>query len=76
MVGSKETEAPPAAPAGPYEPGKLERMKDSVRNLLVGIGEDPTREGLLDTPKVSETHRRRPSLISPFPLPPHSQTPL
>lgn len=26
-------------------------MEDLVRQMLIGIGEDPTREGLLDTPK-------------------------
>lgn len=50
------------APA--YNAGKLEQVKAqrvtelpdpqmlaSVQNLLIGIGEDPQREGLLDTPK-------------------------
>ena len=34
------------------EEARLSRMKDCVRQLLIGIGEDPEREGLLDTPKV------------------------
>lgn len=31
---------------------KLDRMQDAVRSLLLGIGEDVHRQGLLDTPKV------------------------
>ncbi len=27
-------------------------MMDAVRTLLLGVGEDPEREGLRDTPKV------------------------
>ena len=27
-----------------------ERIKNAVRELLIGIGEDPDREGLLETP--------------------------
>ncbi len=30
---------------------ELEEMKEAVRTLLVGVGEDPEREGLLKTPK-------------------------
>lgn len=30
-----------------------EALEGAVRVLLYGIGEDPKREGLLDTPKVS-----------------------
>jgi GTP cyclohydrolase IA len=26
-------------------------MRQAVRTLLIGLGEDPDREGLLDTPK-------------------------
>ncbi|MBW4667497.1 MAG: GTP cyclohydrolase I FolE [Cyanomargarita calcarea GSE-NOS-MK-12-04C] len=39
-----------------YEPTKqqpkvtYEEMKQAVRTLLIGLGEDPDREGLLDTP--------------------------
>ena len=29
-------------------------MQDIIRQLLVGLGEDPSREGLLDTPKRVE----------------------
>jgi GTP cyclohydrolase I len=32
---------------------KLDRMQGAVRSLLLGIGEDVQRQGLLDTPKVS-----------------------
>ncbi|MBW4418555.1 MAG: GTP cyclohydrolase I FolE [Myxacorys californica WJT36-NPBG1] len=36
----------------------LEDMKDAVRTMLVGVGEDPEREGLLKTPKrVAEAMR-------------------
>ncbi|NDJ17599.1 GTP cyclohydrolase I FolE [Myxacorys almedinensis] len=36
----------------------LEAMKDSVRTMLLGVGEDPEREGLLKTPKrVAEAMR-------------------
>lgn len=31
---------------------KLDRMQGAVTSLLVGIGEDVHRQGLLDTPKV------------------------
>lgn len=31
----------------------LPRMQDRVRVLLAAVGEDPEREGLKDTPKVS-----------------------
>lgn len=31
---------------------KLKRMEVAVRNMLLGIGEDISRQGLLDTPKV------------------------
>ena len=55
-----ESHALPAhylAPAA-FTPGtaaydaKLERMQEAVRALLEGVGEQPQREGLLDTPKV------------------------
>mgnify|MGYP001810681669 CR=1 FL=1 len=28
-------------------------MQTAVRQLLLGVGEDPEREGLMDTPRVS-----------------------
>jgi GTP cyclohydrolase I len=31
-------------------------MQTAIRNLLVGIGDDPSREGLLDTPKVGHMY--------------------
>ncbi len=34
--------------------GMLESMQEAVKILIEGIGEDPTREGLLDTPRVSD----------------------
>jgi GTP cyclohydrolase IA len=37
---------------------KMEQMQDAVRNILLGVGEDPEREGLLKTPKrVAESMR-------------------
>ncbi len=35
----------------PPEEEHIEQMMDAVRTLLVGVGEDPLREGLLKTPK-------------------------
>jgi len=33
-------------------------MEDLIRRLLIGLGEDPTREGLLDTPRrVAQAYR-------------------
>ncbi|MDR1364309.1 MAG: GTP cyclohydrolase I [Oscillospiraceae bacterium] len=29
----------------------LKLVEESIRNLLIGIGEDPTRDGLIDTPQ-------------------------
>ncbi|MBD2298541.1 GTP cyclohydrolase I FolE [Nostoc sp. FACHB-87] len=37
---------------------QMEQMMDAVRNIIVGVGEDPEREGLLKTPKrVAEAMR-------------------
>ncbi|MEH2360682.1 GTP cyclohydrolase I FolE [Nostoc sp.] len=37
---------------------QMEEMKDAVRTLILGVGEDPEREGLLKTPKrVAEAMR-------------------
>lgn len=41
----------PAASEGREE--ELEHMASAVHQLLVGVGEDPAREGLVDTPRVS-----------------------
>ncbi|MEH1997530.1 MAG: GTP cyclohydrolase I FolE [Nostoc sp.] len=43
-----------------FEPKEeqMEEMKDAVRTLILGVGEDPEREGLLKTPKrVAEAMR-------------------
>ncbi len=36
--------------AGEYQPVDLERIKAAVREILIAVGEDPDREGLLETP--------------------------
>ncbi|KAB8332837.1 GTP cyclohydrolase I FolE [Scytonema tolypothrichoides VB-61278] len=42
----------------PQTEEQMEQMTDAVRTLLVGVGEDPQREGLLKTPKrVAEAMR-------------------
>ncbi len=42
----------------PQTEEQMEQMTDAVRTLLVGVGEDPEREGLLKTPKrVAEAMR-------------------
>ncbi|BAZ07258.1 GTP cyclohydrolase I FolE [Calothrix sp. NIES-3974] len=42
----------------PPSPEMMEKMQDAVRNILIGVGEDPEREGLLKTPKrVAEAMR-------------------
>ena len=33
------------------EPVDLDRIKNAVREILLAVGEDPDREGLMDTPK-------------------------
>jgi GTP cyclohydrolase I len=33
--------------------GTLEKMQEAVKTLIHGVGEDPLREGLLETPRVS-----------------------
>ena len=62
----------PAASEGREQ--ELAHMASAVHQLLVGVGEDPAREGLVDTPRVSccsvaaarrvllggRWHRRRP----------------
>ena len=53
----------PTKMAVSYEPVKLGRMMDAVRGLLVGIGEDPTREGLRDTPKVRSSQSNQKEYI-------------
>jgi len=34
--------------------GTLEKMQEAVKTLIHGVGEDPSREGLLETPRVSK----------------------
>jgi GTP cyclohydrolase I len=61
-----------AGPAGPYPNGTidlddaplpsypmdLERIKHAVREIIEAIGEDPNREGLLDTPRrIAESYQ-------------------
>lgn len=41
-----------AAP-GSQEEAQLQNMEAAVKQLLVNVGEDPLREGLVDTPRVS-----------------------
>jgi GTP cyclohydrolase I len=42
----------------PIDEEMQDEMMDAVRTLLVGVGEDPEREGLLKTPKrVAEAYR-------------------
>lgn len=42
----------------PQTEEQMEQMMEAVRTLLVGVGEDPEREGLLKTPKrVAEAMR-------------------
>jgi GTP cyclohydrolase I len=42
------------APAGPFDAA---RIRAAVREILIGIGEDPDREGLRDTPaRVARTY--------------------
>ena len=45
------TPASPAEPASSVsEPVDLERIEHAVREILLAIGDDPTREGIKDTP--------------------------
>lgn len=48
-----------AAPGakGTMSSEKLARMRAAVRTLLIGVGEDPDREGLIDTPKARHVQR-------------------
>ena len=50
--------APPATPAAGRAPS-LARMCAAVEALIVGVGEDVSREGLFDTPKVRGRGRER-----------------
>lgn len=36
--------------ASEYQPVDVERIKHAVREILIAVGEDPDREGLLETP--------------------------
>ncbi|MCC5660573.1 GTP cyclohydrolase I FolE [Nostoc sp. XA010] len=46
------------ADVSPPKEEHLEEMKDAVRTIILGVGEDPEREGLLKTPKrVAEAMR-------------------
>ena len=47
MTGIDPVTLPEAGPAGPYDSAAVER---AIRDLLIGIGEDPDRDGLRDTP--------------------------
>lgn len=45
-------------PTSPYEEIDDEQMMAAVKTMLLGVGEDPNREGLLKTPKrVAEAMR-------------------
>ena len=46
------------APAAAVSAPSLARMCAAVETLVAGLGEDVTREGLFDTPKVRERERR------------------
>lgn len=39
--------------AAPGAEEQLRNMEAAVKQLLVNVGEDPMREGLVDTPRVS-----------------------
>src|SRR5689334_1695406 len=53
MVYQPDQAAPPMALDRPAPQDQLRQLalEDLCRQLLVTIGEDPTREGLLDTPR-------------------------
>ncbi len=42
---------PSSAPLHQLTPDSLERIKKSIHSILTEVGEDTTREGLIDTPK-------------------------
>lgn len=45
-------------PVTPQQPVDVERIERAVREILLAIGEDPARDGLLDTPKrVARAYR-------------------
>ncbi|MGA1394121.1 MAG: GTP cyclohydrolase I, partial [Phycisphaerales bacterium] len=49
---SAQTSTPEAFEADSAErPFDLERVERAVREILIAIGEDPDREGLLETPR-------------------------
>ncbi|GAA2107004.1 GTP cyclohydrolase I FolE [Microlunatus panaciterrae] len=50
MTGSTAIN-PVSAPGQPVRPFDHDRVAAAVRELLIGIGEDPDRDGLLDTPQ-------------------------
>ena len=61
---------------------QLKRMEGAVHQLLLGVGEDPAREGLLDTPRVrgvavagesAEDCRRRRQVAAVAPAAPASR---
>ncbi len=56
---SAQTSTPEAFEADSAErPFDLERVERAVREILIAIGEDPDREGLLDTPRrVARAYR-------------------
>jgi GTP cyclohydrolase I len=47
VAGELETDSNGVAPAGPVD---QERIKRAVREILAAVGENPDREGLLETP--------------------------
>jgi len=45
-----DLDLPPVDPSAPFGPVDLPRIESAVREILIAIGEDPDRDGLLDTP--------------------------